>query len=157
MCAGMPLSCAVHLCHVLHVCYAAPLCPVCCVITTHSQPQVSTDQMAVVDGLDNGVQFGPGDLKIQLQRGQPTRATCKVRQGELYRVENRLPTCFDGCLLTYLLACMPPLLTTHPSRAPCSPQTSKHTHTPFCCLTCTLSRHTHTHTHQHTICLKHSS
>jgi len=37
--------------------------------------------MAVVDGLDNGIHFGPGDLKIQLQRGQPTRATCKVGRG----------------------------------------------------------------------------
>jgi hypothetical protein len=43
--------------------------------------QVSTDQMAVVDGLDNGIQFGPGDLKMLLQRGQPTRATCKVGRG----------------------------------------------------------------------------
>lgn len=44
----------------------------------HKLPKVSTDQMAVVDGLDNGIHFGPGDLKIQLQRGQPTRATCKL-------------------------------------------------------------------------------
>jgi hypothetical protein len=35
----------------------------------HKLPKVSTDQMAVVDGLGNGIQFGPGDLKMQLQRG----------------------------------------------------------------------------------------
>eukprot|EP00882_Tetradesmus_deserticola_P010887 GHRQ01011507.1.p1 GENE.GHRQ01011507.1~~GHRQ01011507.1.p1 ORF type:complete len:301 (+),score=100.36 GHRQ01011507.1:812-1714(+) len=44
----------------------------------HKLPKVSTDQMAVVDGLGNGIQFGPGDLKMQLQRGSPTRATCKL-------------------------------------------------------------------------------
>jgi hypothetical protein len=36
----------------------------------HKLPKVSTDQMAVVDGLGNGIQFGPGDLKMQLQRGE---------------------------------------------------------------------------------------
>jgi hypothetical protein len=40
--------------------------------------QVSTDQMAVVDGLDTGLWFGPGDFKVLLKRGEPTRATCKV-------------------------------------------------------------------------------
>jgi hypothetical protein len=34
--------------------------------------------MAVVDGLDNGIQFGPGDLKILLQRGAPKQAKCKL-------------------------------------------------------------------------------
>eukprot|EP00879_Flechtneria_rotunda_P005218 GHRR01005501.1.p1 GENE.GHRR01005501.1~~GHRR01005501.1.p1 ORF type:complete len:310 (+),score=72.49 GHRR01005501.1:1280-2209(+) len=41
-------------------------------------PKIATDQMAVVDGLDQGIHFGPGDLKILLQRGNPTRATCKL-------------------------------------------------------------------------------
>jgi hypothetical protein len=36
----------------------------------HKLPKVSTDQMAVVDGLGNGIQFGPGDLKMLLQRGE---------------------------------------------------------------------------------------
>lgn len=36
----------------------------------HKLPKIATDQMAVVDGLDNGIQFGPGDLKILLQRGE---------------------------------------------------------------------------------------
>eukprot|EP00878_Enallax_costatus_P019515 GHUV01020589.1.p1 GENE.GHUV01020589.1~~GHUV01020589.1.p1 ORF type:complete len:228 (+),score=51.35 GHUV01020589.1:1454-2137(+) len=44
----------------------------------HKLPKVSTDQMAVVDGLDKGIHFGPGDLKILLERGTPTRATCKL-------------------------------------------------------------------------------
>lgn len=44
----------------------------------HKLPKIATDQMAVVDGLGNGIQFGPGDLKMQLQRGSPTRATCKL-------------------------------------------------------------------------------
>eukprot|EP00877_Chromochloris_zofingiensis_P009355 jgi/Chrzof1/4673/Cz14g22100.t1 len=41
-------------------------------------PKVSTDQLAIVDNLDRGIQFGPGDLKILLERGSPTRATCKL-------------------------------------------------------------------------------
>jgi hypothetical protein len=36
----------------------------------HKLPKVATDQMAVVDGLGNGIQFGPGDLKMLLQRGE---------------------------------------------------------------------------------------
>ncbi|KAI8471661.1 MAG: hypothetical protein J3K34DRAFT_416367 [Monoraphidium minutum] len=41
-------------------------------------PKISTDQMAVVDGLDGGIQFGPGDLKIPLARGAPAAAKCKL-------------------------------------------------------------------------------
>lgn len=36
----------------------------------HKLPKVSTDQMAVVDGLDKGIHFGPGDLKILMERGE---------------------------------------------------------------------------------------
>lgn len=37
--------------------------------TPHKLPKISTDQMAIVDGLDKGIHFGPGDLKILLERG----------------------------------------------------------------------------------------
>jgi hypothetical protein len=40
----------------------------------HKLPKVATDQMAVVDGLGNGIQFGPGDLKMLLQRGEAAAA-----------------------------------------------------------------------------------
>jgi hypothetical protein len=35
----------------------------------HKLPKVSSDQLAVLDSPGGGVQFGPGDLKILLQRG----------------------------------------------------------------------------------------
>eukprot|EP00775_Hariotina_reticulata_P011277 gene11276-11426_t len=44
----------------------------------HKLPKVSTDQMAIVDGLDQGLHFGCGDLKMLMQRGSPRRATCKL-------------------------------------------------------------------------------
>jgi hypothetical protein len=41
-------------------------------------PKVSTDQLAVVDKMDQGPQFGPGDLKILLKGGNPRKVTCKL-------------------------------------------------------------------------------
>lgn len=35
----------------------------------HKLPKIETDQLAVIDRMDQGPQFGPGDLKILLQRG----------------------------------------------------------------------------------------
>jgi hypothetical protein len=42
-------------------------------------PKIGSETMAVNDGLDQGVLFGPGDLKIPLARGNPRQAKCKVR------------------------------------------------------------------------------
>ncbi|KAG1658019.1 hypothetical protein FOA52_010260 [Chlamydomonas sp. UWO 241] len=41
-------------------------------------PKVETDQLAVVDRMDQGPQFGPGDLKILLKQGAATKVTSKL-------------------------------------------------------------------------------
>jgi hypothetical protein len=51
----------------------------------HKLPKIGSETMAVNDGLDHGIWFGPGDLKIPLLRGNPQQAKCKVRGKEVSR------------------------------------------------------------------------
>jgi len=47
----------------------------------HKLPKVSTDQMAIVDGLDLGLHFGCGDLRDADAEGQP-----KARHMQAHRL-----------------------------------------------------------------------
>jgi hypothetical protein len=65
----------------------------------HKLPKISTDQMAIVDGLDQGLHFGCGDLKMLMQRGSPRRATCKlIDYQRLPGDAGGVPTPLDDCL-----------------------------------------------------------